>query len=127
MAFRRLLATAMFLGFAASSASAVQTTLTIHLGDDPLTDFERKIVHYTCASGEPFAVDYINAAPNFLAIMPIETTMLIMSAVESASGAKYVAGRWVWWTKGPDARLYDLTLGDAAEPANTCSEVNNTP
>ena len=127
MVFQRLLATAMFFGLAVSSASAVQTTLTIQLGEDQLTDFERKTVPFTCTVDDPISVSYINAAPNFLAMVPIEGATLIMSGVESASGSKYVAGRWVWWVKGAEARLYDLTQGEAAEPVNVCTEVNNTP
>ncbi|MEO5805198.1 MliC family protein [Devosia sp.] len=128
MVLPRLLTATGFLLLAVTTASAIQSTLSIELGEDQLGDFDRKVVNYTCATGEPFAVQYINAAPNFLALVPIEADKLIMSAVASADGStKYVAGHWVWWSKGNEARLYDLTQGDKAAPLNTCTELNETP
>lgn len=119
-----LLATA---ALAPAAASAVETSVEIELGTQ--SDFERHVIPYTCSQGEPFAVTYINATPNFLALVPIadEPEQYIFASVISASGARYASGQWVWWTKGTEASLYDLTLGEEAEPVLTCSEVNNTP
>lgn len=122
-----ILATTVALSLAISPAWAVQTTLTLQLGEDQLTSFERKVVHYTCTEGEPFYVDYINAAPNFLALVPIENAKLIFAGVTSTDGSKYVSSHWVWWNKGAEARLYDLTQGDKAEPLNTCTELTEIP
>ncbi len=92
-------------------------------------NFERTVVQYDCGQSEPLSVDYINAAPNFLAIVPVaeEPEPLVFASVVSASGVRYAAGHWVWWTTGVDASLYDVTLGEDAEPVLTCSEINNTP
>jgi len=110
-----------------ATAQAVETTLQIELGAQ--SDFERRGIVYDCATDAPLAVTYINAAPNFLAIVPVaeQPEPLIFTAVISASGVRYASGQWIWWTKGADASLYDATLGDDAEAVLTCSELNNTP
>jgi len=110
-----------------AAAQAVETSVQIELGTQ--SDFERRVVVYDCSAGEPFSVTYINAAPNFLALVPIadEPELHVFASVISASGARYASGQWVWWNKGVDASLYDATLGDDAEPVLTCSEMNNTP
>jgi membrane-bound inhibitor of C-type lysozyme len=112
---------------APTAAQAIETSLQIELATD--TDFERRVMQYDCSAGEPFSVTYINAAPNFLALVPIaeEPEPLVFAAVVAASGARYAAGQWVWWTKGAEASLYDATLGEDAEPVLTCSEMTNTP
>jgi len=87
--------------------------------------FERNIVEYQCEGLDPFKVEFINAEPNFLAIMPIGPRKLVFVNVMSASGAKYVAGQFEFWTKGSDATLTDLQVDSGG--ALTCSEVVNTP
>lgn len=104
--------------------TALQLTITTQSGD-----FDQRVMRYDCATEAPVQVTYINAAPNFLAVVPIadEPAPLILAAVMSGSGVRYAAGKWVWWTKGADASLYDDTLGEDAEPVLTCSEINNIP
>jgi membrane-bound inhibitor of C-type lysozyme len=104
-----------------SATSAVEITLATESGA------EKRVVDYECEGLEPFSVEYINAAPNFLAIVPVNDETLVFSAVLSASGAKYAASNWEWWTSGPEASLYDLTQGEEAEPVATCLEINMTP
>ena len=88
-------------------------------------NFERNVVHYQCEGLEPFSVDFINAAPNFLAIVPVGGKKLVFVNVMSGSGARYAAGQYEFWTKGSDATLTDLQA-DPQTPVN-CSEVTNTP
>lgn len=104
-----------------------QTSFT--LGLDIAGDAERRIVRYDCgeAPGESFDVQYINAAPNFLAFVPVSGEIYLFASVISASGARYAAANYVWWTRGPDAELYDLTLGEDAAPILTCAEHIQTP
>lgn len=105
-----------------SATSAVVITL------GTAGDFQRKAVSYGCEGQEaPIQVDYLNAAPNYLALIPIDGSTLVFNTVLSASGARYAAGKYVWWTKGPDASLYDLTQGPNAKPVLTCTELNETP
>jgi membrane-bound inhibitor of C-type lysozyme len=89
-------------------------------------NFERRVVEYACEGAvDPFEVTYVNAAPNFLAIVPVEGQNLVFVTVLSGSGAKYAAGEYEWWTRGPDASLNNLTTPDA-QPLN-CSELSETP
>lgn len=122
--FLAALATAMLI---IPSASGAEASLQIEIAAG--SDFERRVTPYTCSDETMFSVTYINAAPNFLAIVPIaeEPEPLIFAAVISASGVRYAAGQWTWWSQGVDASLYDATLGDDADPVLTCTEINNTP
>lgn len=126
----------MFAKFAAATAvlliatpaMAVDTTVSVTL-TAPSGAFEQHIAQYDCGTDTHLAVTYLNAAPNFLAILPApeEPTPLVFASVQSGSGARYAAGKWIWWTKNADANLFDATLGDNAEPVLTCTEINNTP
>lgn len=89
-------------------------------------DAETRTVRYECEGvAEPFAVQYINAAPNFLAIVPVSGGQLVFVNVTAASGARYVASQYEWWTKGSDVTFADLQQPDA-EPV-TCLEMTETP
>ncbi len=88
-------------------------------------NFERNVVQYQCEGLEPFAVDFINASPNFLAIVPIGPQKLVFVNVMSASGARYVSGQFEFWTKGSEATLTDLQVTDGGTLA--CSEISDTP
>lgn len=109
------------------AANAAQTSLQIELNVG--RDFERHVMTYDCATETPVTVTYINAAPNFLALVPVaeEPEELVFASVIAASGVRYVSGKWAWWTRGSDASLYDTTLGEDAEAVLTCSEFINTP
>lgn len=110
---------------AAQTGAGVGTTIQLSLAAEG--DAEKRSTPYECDTLDPFTVAYINAAPNFLAIVPVEDQVLVFSAVISASGARYAAGQYVWWTSGPDASLYDLTQGEDADPVATCHEMIMTP
>lgn len=103
----------------------VQSAITLTLGGD--RNAERRLINYTCEEADGFSVEYINAVPNFLALVPIEGETLIFTAVLSASGARYVAGQYEWWTEGPEGTLRDLTQEEDAPPLATCSELSNIP
>ena len=111
-----------------SQAHATETALQLNITTQS-GEFEQRVTRYDCATDSPLEVTYINAAPNFLALVPIadEPQPLIFVAVIAASGARYASGKWFWWTKGSEASLYDSTLGDDADPVLTCSEINNIP
>ena len=111
---------------APAPAATASSSLLITL--NTTGDFERKTVNYGCQGDfEQLAVDYINAAPNYLAMIPLDGSTLLFNTVLAGSGAKYVAGKYVWWNKGNDASLYDLTMGANAKPIATCSQVDNAP
>lgn len=108
-------------------APAIGSALTITLGTAG-GDFERRSIAYNCKGDVPtLTVDYLNAAPNYLALIPIDGSTLVFNTVLSASGARYAAGKYVWWTKGNDSSLYDETQGENAAPILTCTAANDTP
>lgn len=109
---------------AAPEVGAVDVSAQVVLSMEQ--SFERNIVRYECDGLEPFAVDYINAHPNFLAIVPIDGQRLIFVSTISASGVRYVSGQHEWWTDGGDATLTDLTAAEGTAPV-TCIEVAETP
>ena len=127
MAFdiKRVALSVLLLGAATvpSFAQAVQTTLTLSLGGDA----EQHTVQYDCGEFGQISIEYINAAPNFLALVPYEGSTLIFAAVMAASGARYASGNYEWWTKGAEATFTDLTAAKDAPPLATCSEITNTP
>ncbi|MEO6910213.1 MAG: MliC family protein [Edaphobacter sp.] len=48
----------------------------------------------------PFTVEYLNAGENHLAVLPVHGKRLIFANVIAASGARYAAGRYIWWDAG---------------------------
>ena len=90
-------------------------------------DAEIKTVKYGCEHHDPVTVQYLNAAPNFLALVPVAEGTLVFANVLSGSGAKYAAGKYEWFTKGPAATLHDVTEGLDAAPLLTCNEEVDTP
>lgn len=123
----RRAALAALLLSALPAANAAEVSLQLQINTS--RDFQRQTMSYDCAAESPLTVTYLNAAPNFLAVVPVadEAEDLIFVSVMSASGARYASGKWVWWTKGAEASLYDTTLGEDADPILTCSEATDTP
>lgn len=111
----------------ATPALAVETSLQLQLSAGQ--DFERRTVTYDCGTETPLTVTYLDAAPNFLAIVPVEgeTQPLVFVAVIPEAGARYASGSWIWENKGPDGSLFDIAGDEDAEAVLTCSELVNTP
>lgn len=108
-------------------AAPARADVTFSTGLGVTGDAEIKTVKYDCEHHDPVTVQYLNAAPNFLALVPVKEGTLAFVNVISGSGAKYVAGKYEWWTKGNDATLHDVTEGLDAAPVLTCSEEVDTP
>lgn len=109
-----MLATA--LGFAAQAAMAGEIVIPLEDGLE-VGDLS---VTYDCA-GEDFPVRYINAGPSIgLASFTVEGEPIVAAITVSASGARYQGGRYIWWTKGDEASLYDVMAGPDADPIMTC-------
>ncbi|MBB3772356.1 membrane-bound inhibitor of C-type lysozyme [Angulomicrobium tetraedrale] len=79
-------------------------------------------VGYTCDKVKNVAATYINAPPTALATIAFDHEFVVMANVLAGSGAKYAGDRFVWWTKGNSASLYDLTKGENAPPIATCTQ-----
>lgn len=110
---------------AAAPRPSVSAALTLTL--ESAGDIERIVAVYQCSGGDNLTVHYINAAPNFLAIVPVEGENHVFATTISASGARYVSGPFEWWSRGDEATLRDLMQDENAEPLLTCSQASNTP
>jgi membrane-bound inhibitor of C-type lysozyme len=116
---------ALSLSLCATPALAVETSMQLVLTLDG--NAQRDVVTYQCDGlDEPMTVEYVNAHPIFLAMVPIDGEDLIFVNVISASGARYASGQYVWWTRGNDADLYDETADEDAEPI-ACHAILETP
>lgn len=89
--------------FASAGAASAEATLSISLKSGTSDNVQSQ--NYSCGKGESFPVQYVNTGANSLAIVSIDGEDRIFVNVVSASGAKYVSGAYVWWTKGDTATL----------------------
>ncbi|THK35134.1 META domain-containing protein [Ensifer sp. MPMI2T] len=81
---------------------------------------DRQKVRYDCG-GETVEAEYINAGPVSLVTFSFGGTYIVASAVISGSGARYAGGRYVWWTEGEEATLFDVTKGEE-DPGVVCAK-----
>ncbi|MEP7041976.1 MAG: MliC family protein [Dokdonella sp.] len=69
---------------------------------------------YVCRGDKEVAVSYINTVDgDSLAYLPIDGVHHVFVTVLAGSGARYVSGPYVWWTKGPRANLTRADDADA--------------
>ncbi|MBL8585033.1 MAG: MliC family protein [Rhizobiaceae bacterium] len=109
---RSLIAAAIAL----APTAALATTVTIELpGSEPPSV---QNLTYDC-DGRTIGATYINTAANALAVLDLGEETVVMANVLAASGAKYAGQKYVWWTKGDEADLYDLTQ-DEKTPLAHC-------
>ena len=99
---------------------SIAADLTIRLPQAP--SVARNLVTYACMGLPQIKVEYITAGSNALAVVPVSGEALVFASVLSGSGARYAAGPYIWWTKGPTADLYDQRQGDSAKPIG-CQEI----
>ncbi|HEY4295931.1 MAG TPA: MliC family protein [Paraburkholderia sp.] len=77
----------------------------------------RQTHKYTCATGKILHVTYWNTANGqSFALVPVKGKPLLFVNTIAASGVKYQAGSYTWWTKGPRADLYDAMNGETGRP-----------
>jgi membrane-bound inhibitor of C-type lysozyme len=125
----RILTATIVTALAAPAIAAVSVDVGLSFSGDA----DKKTVTYGCESHAPLTVTYINAPPNYVAIVPItndetgQTDDMVFVSVITGSGVRYEAGRYVWWNKGSEAWLYDVTEGADAAPALSCSANIETP
>ncbi len=99
----------------------------VTLGLSLTGDTQIKTVQYSCDHHDPVTLQYINAAPNYLAVLPLDGKTLVFVSVLAASGTKYVSGQYELWSKGPQINLQDVTEGLDAAPVLQCTEDNLAP
>ena len=119
----RFFLAALLLSLASPAHADVSAGVALNISGDA----EVKAVKYTCDGHDPIVVRYVNAAPNFLALVPVDDQTLVFATIIAGSGTKYVSGQYEWRTKGNDATLQDVTEGLDAAPVLTCSEEVDTP
>lgn len=79
------------------------------------------VTAYQCDGDQKIMVTYLNQQTNDLAwLTRADKPGQLFVNVLSASGAKYVAGSEVWWTKGNEATLTDISRPDYSL---TCHQV----
>jgi membrane-bound inhibitor of C-type lysozyme len=106
---------AVLLALACCACAAEVSAAPLSVGE--IQTQMRHTYSYTCADGKTFKVSYLNAKNGqSFAIVPVAGRSLLFVATIAASGVKYQADRYTWWTKGPRADLYDATAGDNAAP-----------
>lgn len=112
----------------ATAASPALAKVELNVGINLSGDVQIQTAIYGCGDTiEPITVKYVNAEPNYFAIIPLGGKDIVFVNVLTASGAKYVSGQLEWWNKGADATLHDITEGLDAAPVLTCSENVQTP
>lgn len=71
---------------------------------------------YQCDQGA-LRVMYFNARNGqSFALLPVDGQPMLFVQTLSASGVRYRADHYVWWTKGENGNLYDETHGEDAAP-----------
>lgn len=121
------LAVALLTASAGLSFGQATTGANLTLTLESAGNIERNVVTYQCDDEQALSVQYVNAAPNFLAILPVEGENHIFATVMSGSGARYVSGPYEWWSHQGEATLRDLMQDEDAEPLASCVEASNTP
>jgi membrane-bound inhibitor of C-type lysozyme len=78
----------------------------------------RTVSTYQCANRpKPVRVAYWLARNGqSFALVPVDGKPMLFVDTVSASGARYQAGRYVWWTKGRTGNLRDEIAGQDAPP-----------
>jgi len=114
----RLLAIAVMLGCAGPAVAADRIVIPLPKGASVVTTK----VTYSCDKLKGVTATYINAPPIALATVAFNDEFVVMANVLAGSGAKYAGDRFVWWTKGNSASLYDLTQGENAPPVASCTQ-----
>ncbi|AXK66156.1 MliC family protein [Burkholderia anthina] len=108
---RQTFAALALAGTAVSVAHAAQLTV------EEIDADSRQIAVYQCANQkQPVRVSYWHAgnAQSF-ALVPVNGQQLLFVDTVSASGVRYQAGRYTWWTKGKEGTLRD-EIADPKSP-----------
>lgn len=115
-------AVAILAVIAPAKAAEVAITLSIPVSDS--TTVNSNVMAYNCTDDRAVTTTYINAAEVSLAVLDMDGATVVASNVVAASGARYAGGRYVWWTRGEEADLFDLmSEGGDNEPIAHCTIV----
>lgn len=71
---------------------------------------------YRCVGDVRLPVLYVNSDAGALAILSVGGKKLLFVNVQAASGVKYVADHYAWWSKDEGGFLEDMMQDEDAEP-----------
>ena len=120
---KQITCAALLAAFASPAMADAGVTLGLTLSGTA----EIKTVQYTCKNHDPVTMQYINAEPNFLAVLPLDGKSLVFVSVLAASGTKYASGQYELFGKGPEITLQDTTEGLDAAPVLQCTADDLAP
>lgn len=89
-----------------------QTGATITIPVPTAQSVDSTQATYACTDDAVVKVEYFNAGAVSLATLSMKDEFVVVANVISGSGARYAGDRFIWWTKGDEASLYDLTKGE---------------
>lgn len=119
---RLVFLTCILTGILSAPAIAAETQLQLNV--DVKGDVKYVSAQYQCdPGGKPLEVEYVNAAPNHLALIEIDGEKLIFASTPTGSGVRYSALQYTWWGKGDIMYLSDFFEGPDAAPVLTCTEI----
>ncbi|AMR79085.1 MliC family protein [Cupriavidus nantongensis] len=101
------------LAFVCASATAQAARAP---GIDGVRFPEVRTMRYQCDGGKTLTVRYFNSQDNQAAVFRIDGKPVLAVSTVAASGARYVGGRYEWWTKGESGTLRDLMQAENAAP-----------
>ncbi|BEV71085.1 MliC family protein [Paludibacterium sp. THUN1379] len=78
---------------------------------------ETQTVHYQCDGNKTLKVRYLNGHNGqSFALLSVAGKPLLFVQTLAASGVKYQADHYVWWSKGVQGNLFDDMRGPNAAP-----------
>jgi len=115
MDMRNIKALRLGIGMWATLAAATASADTLNVPSIPVSN--TLVREYHCQGGTSLQVTYYNSAGGqSFALLPVKGKTMLFVDTLAASGVKYVAGPYAWWTKGEHGDLYDMMAGPDATP-----------
>ncbi|WP_409014928.1 MliC family protein [Caballeronia sp. LP006] len=108
------------------ASSVATTSRAMPLTVPQIQTASTQTTRYDCKDGKSVSVQYTNARNHqSFAALTVDGRKLLFVNVIAGSGAKYVADQYTWWTKGPQANLYDEMAAKDSPPLLADCEAHN--
>lgn len=107
-------ATLVTMTMTGAGAGAAEVAISLSIPVTGSTTINSNIMAYGCTDDRAVSATYINAGDVSLAVLDIAGTTVVASNVVAASGARYAGGRYIWWSRGEEADLFDL-MGEGGD------------
>lgn len=108
MRFPVMAAAAVATLVAMAPVKAAEVAITLSIPVTGSATVNSNVMAYGCTNDQSVTATYINAGEVSLAVLDIAGTTVVTSNVVAASGARYAGGRYIWWTRGEEADLFDM-------------------